>query len=62
MNLGLKDEVALILASSKGLGLACAKTFYNEGVNDIFLGEGATGGDIIIVENRKKNIFLLYLL
>lgn len=35
MNLGLKDKIALILASSKGLGLACAKIFYSEGVNVI---------------------------
>lgn len=33
MNLGLKNKVALILASSKGLGLACAKGFYEEGAN-----------------------------
>jgi 3-oxoacyl-[acyl-carrier protein] reductase len=35
MNLGLKNKVALILASSKGLGLACAKIFYSEGANVI---------------------------
>ncbi len=33
MNLGLENKVALVLASSKGLGLACAKGFYEEGVN-----------------------------
>ena len=33
MNLELKGKVALVLAASKGLGLACAKCFYSEGVN-----------------------------
>jgi len=35
MDLGLENKVALILAASKGLGLACAKGFYEEGANVI---------------------------
>ncbi|MFX1572352.1 MAG: SDR family oxidoreductase [Promethearchaeota archaeon] len=44
MNLGLKDKVALVLASSKGLGLACAKGFYQEGAN------------VVICSRSKENL------
>jgi 3-oxoacyl-[acyl-carrier protein] reductase len=33
LDLGLKGKVALVLASSRGLGYACAKEFYREGAN-----------------------------
>jgi len=35
MNLGLNDKVALVLAASKGLGLACANGLFVEGANII---------------------------
>ncbi|MFX1393028.1 MAG: SDR family oxidoreductase [Promethearchaeota archaeon] len=33
MNIGIENKVALVLASSKGLGFACAKALYEEGAN-----------------------------
>jgi 3-oxoacyl-[acyl-carrier protein] reductase len=44
MDLGLNNKVALVLASSKGLGLACAKLFYSEGAN------------VIICSRSKENL------
>lgn len=44
MDLGLKSKVALILASSKGLGFACAKGLYEEGAN------------VIICSRSKENL------
>jgi 3-oxoacyl-[acyl-carrier protein] reductase len=35
MDLGLEGKISLVLASSKGLGLACAKGLYKEGANVI---------------------------
>ncbi|MHA1489653.1 MAG: SDR family oxidoreductase [Promethearchaeota archaeon] len=46
MNLGLENKVALILASSKGLGQACAKSFYEEGANVVICSRSG--------ENLKK--------
>ena len=44
MNLGLENKVALVLASSKGLGFACAKGLYEEGAN------------VIICSRSKENL------
>jgi len=46
MNLGLKDKIALVLASSKGLGLACARGLYMEGAN------------VVICSRSKENLNL----
>jgi 3-oxoacyl-[acyl-carrier protein] reductase len=44
MNLGLQNKVALVLAASKGLGMACAQGFYREGAN------------VIICSRSKENL------
>ena len=44
MDLKLKGNVALVLASSKGLGLACARGLYMEGVN------------VVISSRSKENL------
>ena len=51
MNLGLNNKVALVLASSKGLGLACAKGLYSEGANVIICSRSKEN-----LEKAKKNI------
>ncbi|MBD3338316.1 MAG: SDR family oxidoreductase [Candidatus Lokiarchaeota archaeon] len=44
MDLGIKNKVALVLASSKGLGFACAKVLFEEGAN------------IVICSRSKENL------
>jgi len=44
MNLGLENKVALVLASSKGLGFACAKGLYEE------------GADVVICSRSEENL------
>jgi 3-oxoacyl-[acyl-carrier protein] reductase len=44
MKLGLENKVALVLASSKGLGFACAKGLYEEGAN------------VVICSRSEKNL------
>ena len=51
MNLGLERKVALVLASSKGLGLACAKGLYEEGVNVVICSRSMEN-----LEKAKKEI------
>ncbi len=51
MDMGLKDKVALVLASSKGLGLACAKGLYEEGANVIICSRSAEN-----LEKAKEDI------
>jgi len=51
MNLGLNNKVALVLASSKGLGLACAKGLYSEGANVIICSRSKEN-----LENAKNEI------
>jgi 3-oxoacyl-[acyl-carrier protein] reductase len=51
MELGLEGKVSLVLASSKGLGLACAKEFYREGANVIICSRSEEN-----LENAKNQI------
>ncbi|MFW9820949.1 MAG: SDR family oxidoreductase [Candidatus Thorarchaeota archaeon] len=46
MNLGFEDKVALVLASSKGLGYACAQGFFEEGAN------------VVICSRSEENLYL----
>ncbi|MFX1281171.1 MAG: SDR family oxidoreductase [Promethearchaeota archaeon] len=60
MDLNLKNKVALVLASSKGLGLACAKGLYEEGANVIICSrskENLTKAkeEIEFLESKNKN-------
>ena len=54
MELDLKNKVAVILASSKGLGLACAKEFYREGAHVIICSRSEE--NLKIAVNRIKKV------
>ncbi len=59
MNLGLNNKVALVLASSKGLGLACAKGLYSEGANVIICSrfkENLENAKTEISNSKPKNL------
>jgi len=55
MDLGLDGKVSLVLASSKGLGLACAKEFYREGANVIICSR--TEENLRKAKNEIINLF-----
>lgn len=44
MDLGLKDRTALVMASTKGLGFACAQALINEGVQVVINGRSDDAG------------------
>lgn len=54
MNLGLKNKVALVLASSKGLGFACAKGLYEEGANIVI--NSRSEENLNIAKKKIENI------
>lgn len=54
MNLGLEDKVALVLASSKGLGFACAKGFYEEGANVVICSRSEE--NLSVAKQKIENI------
>lgn len=55
MDLGLTNKVVLILAASKGLGLACAKNFYKEGASVVICSRSRVNLDLAGKEIEKSN-------
>ena len=55
MDLGLTNKVVLILAASKGLGLACAKNFYKEGASVVICSRSNVNLDLARMEIEKSN-------
>lgn len=54
MNLGLENKVALVLASSKGLGFACAQILYTEGANVVICSRFQENLDLAKKKIEKK--------
>ncbi|MBY9004886.1 MAG: SDR family oxidoreductase [Candidatus Lokiarchaeota archaeon] len=55
MDLGLSNKVVLVLAASKGLGLACAKTFYAEGASIVICSRSRLNLDLAKKEIERSN-------
>jgi len=53
MDLGLSNKVVLVLAASKGLGLACAKSFYKEGASVVICSRSRVNLDLARKEIEK---------
>jgi 3-oxoacyl-[acyl-carrier protein] reductase len=58
MDLGLSNKVVLVLAASKGFGLACAKLFYQEGANVVICSRSKVNLDLARreIEKVKTNL------
>jgi len=54
MDLGIKNKIALVCASSQGLGLACATTLAREGANVVINGRDQGRLDKAVAEIRAK--------
>ena len=50
MDLGLEKKIALVLASSKGLDYACAKSLYEEGAHVVIINRS----EVNLIKARKK--------
>ena len=61
MELGLKDKVALVPASSKGIGLGVAKVLASEGCKVVVSSRNqdsiSKARETIVNETRNKNVF-----
>ncbi len=57
MKLGLENKVALILASSKGLGFACAQGLYTEGANVVICSRSMENLEMAKKEMEKTKSF-----
>lgn len=56
MNLGLNDKVAVVLASSKGLGKACAMELYREGAHVMLVARNEI--DLVSAKNELEHLGL----
>ena len=61
MDLGIKDKKAIVCASSKGLGKACAKSLLEEGVSVVINARGEealqeTFKELLLIDKKKVSM------